>query len=527
MAGKARDQTRGPQGGASIQRVFAQLFDANPLASLVLDAATLEVLDVNEAAVKAFGYTREEFQALRTSDLTVPDDEAQATRLREVRANQTPTVRFGPLNYRRKDGSFFRAIGTSYVTDFGDQRIRVSMLEDVTERERLERQMQQAQRLESLGQLAGGVAHDFNNLLAVILNVTASLEAEVESAIEHGDDRWLDALRDLERVDKAGQAASRLTRQLLAFARHEALPRSVIDAGAQVKGLAELLHRTLGSHVRLVIDTSDDLWRVAMDAGHLEQVVINLSVNARDAMPLGGVLSIGARNVSIDGPQAAGRAGLAPGRYVQLQVSDSGSGMDKATLEHVFEPFFTTKPVGQGTGMGLATVYGIVKQTGGHISVYSEVGHGTTVTMLIPATEETIPDLRPAAKVAPAQAAGTVLVVEDYDDLRDLITEILSAAGYHVLAAADGAAALELARTHSGSVDLLLSDIVMPNMLGPDLARQLKSEYPGLKMLFMSGHAQPMLNATSAIASDVPLLQKPFMAAELLDKLREVMAGRP
>jgi two-component system cell cycle sensor histidine kinase/response regulator CckA len=201
--------------------------------------------------------------------------------------------------------------------------------------------------------------------------------------------------------------------------------------------------------------------------------------------------------------------------------------MDKVTLEHVFEPFFTTKPVGQGTGMGLATVYGIVKQTGGHISVYSEVGHGTTVTMLVPATEEAIPDLQPAAKVAGAPAAGTVLVVEDYGDLRDLITEILSAAGYHVLAAADGAAALELARAHSGSVDLLLSDIVMPNMLGPDLARQLKSEYPGLKMLFMSGHAQPMLNATSAIASDMPLLQKPFLAAELLDKLREVMAGRP
>ena len=526
MAGEVPGQARGREGGAGIQRVFAQLFDANPLASLVLDAVSLQVLDANQAAADAFGYTREEFKALRTSDLTVPDDDAQAERLRQVRAQQAPTVRFGPLSYRRKDGSLFRAMGTSYVVDYGDRRIRVSMLEDVTETERLERQMQQAQRLESLGQLAGGVAHDFNNLLAVILNVTASLEAEVEAAIARGDDRWLDALRDLERVDKAGSAASRLTRQLLAFARHETLPRSVIDIGAQVNGLAELLHRTLGSHVRLVIEVGDDLWRVSMDGGHLEQVVINLAVNARDAMPQGGVLTISAQNVSIDAAQAAGRAGLLAGRYVQLQVSDSGTGMDKSTLERVFEPFFTTKPPGQGTGMGLATVYGIVKQVGGNISVYSEVGHGTTVTMLIPATEESVQEVKPSARVAPSGPAdGTVLVVEDYDDLRDLIGEILRAAGYTVLLARDGAGALEVAGGNSGRIDLLLTDIVMPNMLGPDLARELTAAQPGLKVLFMSGHAQPMLNATSAITSDVALLQKPFMASELLEKVREVLVG--
>jgi signal transduction histidine kinase/ActR/RegA family two-component response regulator len=429
----------------------------------------------------------------------------------------TSYVKYGPVGLRKKDGSILRAIATIYQAEYQGRAAWVALIEDVTEKEKLERQFQQAHRLESLGQLAGGVAHDFNNLLAVILNVTANLKSELD--LEEGDTR-----RDLARVEKAAQSASRLTRQLLSFARREVVQGTVLDMSEQVAGLTDLLRRTLGSHVRLTATLSDRVWPVKMDPGHLEQVVINLAVNARDAMPKGGNLSISVGNVTVDEAYAQGRAELVPGRYVQLQVSDTGSGMDKGTLDHLFEPFFTTKPVGHGTGLGLATVYGVVKQQGGHIGVYSEVGHGTTVTVLIPTTDETVP-----VKVADPVAhhdpgTGTVLVVEDYADLRELIQEILKSAGYQVLTAPDGQAGLRLAREHSGQIDVLLTDVVMPNMLGPDLAQQMKSDNPGLRVLFMSGHAQPALGMTT-LAVGTELLQKPFMADELLGKLHEVLAA--
>jgi two-component system cell cycle sensor histidine kinase/response regulator CckA len=241
-------------------------------------------------------------------------------------------------------------------------------------------------------------------------------------------------------------------------------------------------------------------------------------------MPRGGTLTISAGNITVDAAYAHDRPEMVPGRYVQLQVSDAGTGMDKNTLEHVFEPFFTTKPVGRGTGLGLAMVYGIVKQLGGHIGIYSELGHGTTVTVLIPATDAVVPDKVPDAPAHHDRVSGTVLVVEDYADLRELIEEILKSAGFRVLVAQDGAAGLNVAREHAGEIDVLLTDIVMPNMLGPDLADKLKSDNPGLRVLFMSGHAQPALG-TMVLSPGTQLLQKPFMADELLDKLREVLAA--
>jgi hypothetical protein len=302
--------------------------------------------------------------------------------------------------------------------------------------------------------------------------------------------------------------------------------KSVVDLSEQIGALTELLRRTLGSHILLTVTLPDDLWPVLMDPGHLEQVVINLSVNARDAMPKGGTLLISTKNVTVGEAYTRGIPDLIPGRYVELQVADAGSGMDKSTLDHAFEPFFTTKAPGQGTGLGLATVYGIVKQLAGHVSIYSEVGRGTTVTVLIPATDQAVPvKTTPAPPVQRVRATATVLVVEDYDDLRELIGEILKGAGYQVLSARDGALALTLARQHPGEIDLLLTDIVMPNMLGPDLAAQLRKESSGLRVLFMSGHAQPVLDSTTAIEPGTVLLQKPFMEDELLDKLREVLTA--
>jgi PAS domain S-box-containing protein len=514
----------------SAQRRYARLFEGSPLPMTVTDPATRRLVDANDAAAKLFGYTRDELKSLRAPDLYVPRDPTEREEVESITVVQKPGgnyVKAGPLSFRKKDGSMLRAMVTSYEVDFGGSSAFVGTIEDVTEKEKLEERFRQAERLESLGQLAGGVAHDFNNLLAVILNVTANLKGQAQEAVEAGGGRS-ETLVELERVERAGQSAARLTKQLLAFARREVAQKSVLDLSEQVEGLTELLRRTLGSHVVLQTSLEPDLWPVMMDRGHLEQVLINLSVNARDAMPKGGTLLISTKNVTIDESYAESHPGVKPGRHVELQVADTGTGMDKATQEHLFEPFFTTKPVGHGTGLGLATVYGVVKQAEGQVSVYSEVGRGTTITVLLPATEAaqtvTAAEPRPAPRTV---ETGTVLVVEDYPELRLLIEEILKGNGYRVLSAPDGAAALIVAREHAGEIDILLTDVVMPNMIGPDLAAQLKTENPNLRALFMSGHAQPALGGTAALPPDVPLLQKPFMAGELLDKMSEVLAAPP
>jgi PAS domain S-box-containing protein len=493
---------------------YKLLFDNHPEPLWVYDVATLGFVEVNEAAIRKYGYSRDEFLAMTIAAIR-PASELPA--LRESLASAAPAQQTGPWIHRTKEGSLIDVEITSHMVDFAGRPARFVMAQDVTEKKKLERQFQQSQRLESLGQLAGGVAHDFNNLLAVILNVTANLKSELD--LTEGDSR-----RDLDRVEKAAQSASRLTRQLLSFARREVILGTVLDVSQQVAGLTELLRRTLGSHVKLAATLPENVWPVKMDPSHLEQIIINLAVNSRDAMPRGGDLSITVGNVTVDEAYAQGRAELVLGRYVQLQVSDTGSGMDKTTLDHIFEPFFTTKPVGHGTGLGLATVYGIVKQIGGHIGVYSEVGHGTTVTVLIPATDAAVPTEVAVPVIHRDPGTGTVLVVEDYADLRELIQEILKAGGYKVLSAPDGAAGLKLSRERPGEIDILLTDIVMPNMLGPDLADQMRLDNPGLRVLFMSGHAQPALGMTT-LAPGTQLLQKPFMADELLDKLHDMIAA--
>ena len=495
------------------EKNYKLLFDNHPEPMWVYDTSTLRFIEVNEAAIRKYGYSRDEFLHM-TIEAIRPESELPAL-AKSLLTTETES-HSGPWIHRTKNGTLMDVEITSHAIQFADIRARFVMAEDVTDKKKLERQFLQAQRLESLGQLAGGVAHDFNNLLAVILNVTAQLKSELPDSTSS---------RDLDRVEKAAQSASRLTRQLLAFARREVVQGTVLNLSEQVGGLTDLLRRTLGSHVVLTTNLTEDVWPVLMDPGQLEQIVINLAVNSRDAMPKGGTLALSVENVTVDEAYAQGRADLAPGRYVQLQVSDAGSGMDKATLDHVFEPFFTTKPVGQGTGLGLATVYGIVKQLGGHIGVYSELGQGTTVTVLIPATDRPVPTAEVAAPATHREpGAGTVLVVEDYADLRDLIREILEAAGYKVLVAPDGAAGLKLARERAGEIDVLLTDIVMPNMLGPELAEQLKADNPGIRVLFMSGHAQPALG-TMTLAPGTSLLQKPFMEDELLDKLHEVLTA--
>jgi nitrogen-specific signal transduction histidine kinase/CheY-like chemotaxis protein len=399
------------------------------------------------------------------------------------------------------------------------------MVEDVTQREKLERQLNQAQRLESLGQLAGGVAHDFNNLLGVILNF-ALFAKEKMIALGDGSSNpnVQPAVKDIERVVKAGESAARLTHQLLAFARREVVRPQSIDVNAVVTELEPLVGRTLGEQIEFITSPGKELWPVLMDPGQLEQVLTNLAVNARDAMPNGGKLIIDCENVNVDTAYAAGTSGLRPGRFVRIRVTDTGTGMDAATLRRAFEPFFTTKPTGQGTGLGLATAYGIVSQAGGDISMYSEPGLGTRVDVLLPASDEEPKPSEPESTVPREQvAAATILVVEDADDLREITELILTKTGYSVITTSNGAEALEMVKKHRGKIDLLLTDVVMPHMRGPELAERITAMFPEIRVLYMSGYAQTILGDGGTLAEGVLLLEKPFTEPVLLAKVEQAL----
>ena len=401
-------------------------------------------------------------------------------------------------------------------------------LRAIAEQEKVERRLQQSQRLESLGQLVGGVAHDFNNLLNVIQGY-ADFSAEQIQTLAPGDARLEPVLEDIEQVRAAARQATRLTRQLLTFARHEVNRPEVLDLNEAVQGAGQLLHRTLGEHIDLSIAAEPALWRVKADRGQLEQVLVNLAVNARDAMPGGGRLSIDTGNTEVDAAYATRRPELKPGRYARLRVSDTGMGMDRATAERVFEPFFSTKPKGRGTGLGLATVYGIVTRAGGSIEIYSEKGLGTTVSVLFPATDEdAAPYLPPAATPDDHRGRGeTVLVVEDEDSLRQLTTRILSRSGYQVCVVSSGAEAVRRASDPAQPIDLLLTDVVMPEMLGNEVAAQVGAIRPGLPALFMSGYAQSILDSHGGPAPCFDILEKPFTEAALLSRVRKAISRTP
>jgi PAS domain S-box-containing protein len=399
------------------------------------------------------------------------------------------------------------------VTDEGEKtEAERGRLEAEVERKRLEGKLHQLQRMESLGQLAGGVAHDFNNLLAVISNCASFVSEEL-------DDKEA-AQNDLGQIRVAAERAAQLTRQLLAFAGQKVLQPEVFDVNQVIATVGQLLHRTIGEHVELAISLSTDPWLVEADPGQLEQVLVNLAVNARDAMPDGGLLTIDAENIEIDEVYTETHPGLSPGRYVRVRVSDTGSGMEQAVLDHVFEPFFTTKPHG-GTGLGLPTVFGIVAQAGGEIQLYSEPGIGTTCRVLLPATDRT-----PAIGPSPTEGRDlhgteTVLVVEDEDDLRDVVRRILSRNGYVVLTCANGPEAIALVESHTGVIDLLLTDVIMPQMLGKEVATRIQEFRPGLPVLYMSGYARPVLGPT--LGEEIALLEKPFSEQLLLIKVRDVL----
>jgi signal transduction histidine kinase len=399
---------------------------------------------------------------------------------------------------------------------------------DAREREelRVQAQLQQAQRLENLGQLAGGVAHDFNNLVAVILNYASFVSEELTTATgSDWSERRETALGDLGQITGAAERAASLTRQLLAFARREVIRPQVLDLDTVISGVGELLRRTLGEHVELVTSLGGDLWPVLADPGQMEQVLVNLAVNARDAMAGGGTLTIDTSNVIVDAESIAGGSTAREGRHVRLRVSDTGTGMSADVVEHAFEPFFTTKEAGAGTGLGLATVYGILAQAEGRIHIYSEPGAGTTFSITLPVTAEAaIPRLEPAPYQR-SPKGETVLVVEDEEALREVTKRIFTRNGYQVLTAANGPEALSIAGTHPGEIHLLVTDVVMPHMLGREVAERIQAVKPGIEVLFMSGYARPVLASQGRLDPNVALVEKPFSESDLLAKAGEVLNG--
>jgi PAS domain S-box-containing protein len=441
---------------------------------------------------------------------------------------------------RRCDGSEFPAEislssiqteqGTLAIAAIRDISERVTAarerehLKAEAERERLQNHLHQAQRLESLGQLAGGIAHDFNNLLAVIINYAAFIASDLDAATgSDGEGRWRSTREDVEQIRLASGKAAHLTHQLLAFARREVVQPEVVDVNDVVSDVEQLLRRTLGEHVELDSSMAIDLRPVLIDPGQLEQILVNLAVNARDAMPDGGALRIDTANMDLDEEYVASRPELTPGPYVRLRVSDTGAGMSPETVRRAFDPFFTTKPAGQGTGLGLATVYGIVKQAGGRSQIYSEPGVGTTFTVLLPATEAVASSAEPPSDSPVRRGEEMILLVEDEPALREVTRRILAGAGYQVLVAENGPDALQTAGQYSGQIDLLLSDVIMPQMPGPQLARQLLAQRPTVRVLLMSGFAQPILDSGGHLDAGMTLIEKPFSGPSLLAKIAQII----
>jgi len=418
-----------------------------------------------------------------------------------------------------KDGSY--ACHAEPLRDaLGDIHGAICMALDVTDRKRLEEQFRQSQKMEAVGRLAGGIAHDFNNLLMVIQGYADLMSDRLPSG---------DTLRrSAEQIQTAARRATSLTQQLLAFSRKQMLAPKVLNIHSVAGDMEKILRRLIGEDIELRTSTVPDLWLVKADRSQIEQVIMNLAVNARDAMPRGGRLMIETANVELGETSAQPPTVLSAGKYVMLAVTDNGSGMDATTQSHIFEPFFTTKEKGKGTGLGLATVYGIVKQSGGYIWVYSEPGRGTTFKIYLPRIEEEVDgerfDRRPGSADLP-RGSEVVLLVEDEKGVRELARQYLEMSGYTVLEAEDGHTALELSAMHVGPIDLVLTDVVMPGISGRELAERISRSRPGIKILYMSGYTDQAVVHHGILESDAVLLQKPFNMASLATKLREILTA--
>lgn len=470
----------------------------------------------NDAHASLVGYGNEELIG-RTPALFLGEDNF-AGLVREL--SKSGRYR-GELTARTKDGAE-KHLDLSVFTmsnAAGEPQCLVGIKRDITERKRLEAQLLQSQKMEGLGRLAGGIAHDFNNILTVINGYSVLLQQSLPEHTSH----W----KDVKQIKQASERAATLTNQLLAFSRQQVLQPSVLDINTVMAQMDQLLRRLIGEDKQFRTILGASVGRIKADKGQLDQVILNLAVNARDAMPDGGQLTIETQNVEVTRAQAARHAGIAPGRFVMLAVSDTGVGMDPATRAHVFEPFFTTKEQGKGTGLGLATAYGIVQQSGGFIELYSEVGKGTTFKVYLPQADEA-PKPVMEGDAEPRLVAGTevILLVEDEDMVRELAHRLLRDLGYTVLEARNGEAALHQAESHRGPIHLLVTDMVMPGMGGHELVERLTASRPDTKVLYVSGYTSDTIARRWTMQGAAAFLQKPYDPLTLTQKVREVLDAK-
>ena len=474
--------------------------------------------ECNVAMAMMYGYERpEELIGRKLRDFIPPGEptSADAFLLAFIRSGYRLTDAESHENDRHGRSRFFlnNLVGVvengCLVRSWGTQR-------DITERRQLEEEARQARKMETAGRLAGGIAHDFNNLLTAILGTSEILLQELPPGAPERN--------DVEEIKRAATRAANLTRQLLAFSRRQVLQPRILDVGTVVQGVETMLRRLIGEHILLQTRTASGLWRVRADPGQLEQVILNLCVNARDAMPTGGTILIEAENHQFEGTTIAPESVMPPGDYVRLTVSDTGTGMDPETQRHLFEPFFTTKEPGKGTGLGLATVYGIVKQSGGFIYAQSERGRGSHFRIFLPRVSGA-PELNEThGPVTPPPAAeGTLLLVEDEESVRRLARRVLEGVGYRVLEAASGAEALRIVEGWEGPLDLVITDVIMPGMSGQELSARLRERRPSLRILYVSGYTDDAILQHGTLLPNTGFLQKPFTPGTLAQRVREVM----
>jgi len=488
-----------------------RLVEAGIVGTVVADGFG-RILEANGAFLAMIGYASEDVDVGRLDWHTITAPEWHHVEISI--GEQLETHGFASpceTELVRKDRSKVPALVAIARLD-GSESISLTL--DLSERRRLEEQVRQAQKMEAVGRLAGGVAHDFNNVLSVIISYAELIERDLTP------DEPLRA--DIGEISKAALRATDLTRQLLAFSRQQVLEAKVVDLNQSISGMARMLHRLLGADIELTILPASGLWNVKVDPGQVGQVVMNLAVNARDAMPEGGKLTIETSNVEVDSDYAHVHHDVAPGSYVMLAVTDTGVGIDKEMQARIFEPFFTTKE--KGTGLGLATVFGIVKQSGGHIWVYSEPSRGTTFKVYLPRVSGAA-EVRASEPPPPEDRRGseTILLVEDDDQVRALARDILRRAGYVVLEAPNGGEALLICEQHGAKIDLLVTDVILPRMSGRQLAERLASLRPEMKVLFMSGYTDDTVLHHGVLDSGVAYLQKPLTPTSLRRKVREVL----
>ncbi len=470
----------------------------------------------NSLTSRITGYSGEELASMPFVTLVHPDDRQLVGERHERRLLEEDLPGPYSLRIRNKAGEELWIQLNAALIPWEGRPATLNFARDITHQRNLESQLLSSQKMEVVGRLAGGVAHDFNNLLTVILGYAEVLNVRFPA----GDPSH----KEVEEIRKAAEHAAEFTRQLLAFSRKQILQPRVININSVVSGMDRMLRRLIGENIGVVVKMDDGLWNVKADPGQVEQVVMNLTVNARDAMPGGGILTIETSNVLLDEEYANRHLPVQPGPHVMLAISDTGVGMDEETASKIFEPFFTTKERGKGTGLGLSTVYGIVKQSGGAIWVYTEPGVGSTFKVYLPRTEERVEDPpREVPPVADLRGVKTILVAEDDESIRKLAVEILGQYGYTVLSAGDGEEAIRVAGAHEGKIGLLLSDVVMPRMGGVELYRRLQQARPGIKVIYMSGYTDNAIVHQGVLDPCTAFLQKPFSPIGLARKVKEVL----